>query len=413
MIKTPKRIKLKIDQILEYNGNPKLHPDFQVEEIKNSIDAFGLVQDIVVNSENVIIIGHGRLQALKQLNEKEIEVYQVDYLDVEEQAALRIADNKINMNSGFDEEKMKAELNKLSQKNIELTGFNFDELKIIQNIPIEIDDEKANEEIEIPKTTIIKEGDLIYLGKHKLLCGDSTKEENYKKLFGDEIPVLMVTDPPYGVNYDAQWREKYDLFERHSKGKVKNDNVIDWSDSYKLFKGDIIYIWHAGKYSHIIAQNLIDLNYEIISQIIWVKQHFVFSRGDYHWQHEPCLYAVKKGQKHNWQGDRTQTTVWQIKNNNSFGNSDKEEVFGHGTQKPILCMEKPILNNSAIGNLIYDPFLGSGTTIMASEKNNRICYGLELDPLYCQQIIDRYMKIFNKSDVFVNDIPYQNLINVH
>jgi len=178
--------------------------------------------------------------------------------------------------------------------------------------------------------------------------------------------------------------------------------VIDWTESYKLFPGDVVYLWHAAKYTHIVTRNLEECGFDLISVIIWNKQHFVLSRGDYHWKHEPCLYAVRKGKKHNWQGRRDQSTVWDIKNNNSFGNSQKEQTYGHGTQKPVLCMQLPIENNTVKNDLVYDPFLGSGTTIIACEKTGRKCSGMEIDPLYCQVIVQRWCDFTESDTVRIN-----------
>ena len=217
----------------------------------------------------------------------------------------------------------------------------------------------------------------------------------------------MITDPPYGVDYDPEWRDESDLVVgERSKGKVKNDDRVDWTDAYSLFTGDVVYIWHAGRYAERIAKNLIDCGFEIVSQIIWAKQHFAISRGNYHWQHEPCWYAVRKGKNHRWQGSRDQSTLWEIKNNNAFGNSNPEEKFGHGTQKPIECMARPIRNNSEKGDIVYDPFLGSGTSLIAAEQLGRICYGLELEPKYCDMIIARYcaFKEILSDEIYKNSV---------
>jgi DNA modification methylase len=207
----------------------------------------------------------------------------------------------------------------------------------------------------------------------------------------------MVTDPPYGVEYDPSWRDGADLgVGERSRGKVQNDDIVDWTDAYTLFEGDVVYVWHAGKFTHIVAKNLEDCGFDIVSQIIWAKQHFALSRGDYHWQHEPCWYGARKGKKHHWRGARDQSTVWEIKNNNSFGNSNKEETWGHGTQKPVECMQKPIENNSLANDYVYDPFGGSGTTLIACEKTGRRCLMMELDEKYCDIIIRRWQKFTGK-----------------
>ena len=190
---------------------------------------------------------------------------------------------------------------------------------------------------------------------------------------GVNVPILMVTDPPYGVNHDPSWRDQYCIGKRgfsdkhaSSKGLVKNDDKFDWSLTYVLFPGSVVYIWHGGKFSGQVHQHLTNCDFDVINQIIWAKQHFSFGRGDYHWQHESCWYAVKKGCKHNWQGDRKQTTLWQIESLNPIGRTgseEKEEKTGHSTQKPIECMAIPLRNNTKEGESVYDPFLGSGHNI--------------------------------------------------
>lgn len=218
----------------------------------------------------------------------------------------------------------------------------------------------------------------------------------------------MVTDPPYGVNYDPTWRMKG--LKQHkikSVGLIENDHRIDWTEAYSLFTGNIAYVWHSGKYSHIIAQNLIDCGYEIAYQIIWNKNSGAIGRGDIHWKHEPCLYAIKKGKPHNWQGSRDVWSVWDIQNLSARNVQLSEGQSGHGSQKPLECMARPIRNNSKEGDIIYDPFLGSGTTMIASEKLNRVCYGLELTPKYCQIIINRMHQLNTVLVIKINGKIYE------
>jgi DNA modification methylase len=208
----------------------------------------------------------------------------------------------------------------------------------------------------------------------------------------------MVTDPPYGVSYDPTWRDGKGGFSTAAvkmRGSIANDDQADWREAWSLFPGDVCYVWHGALHSSLVAQSLIDCGFNIRSQIIWAKQQGVFSRGDYHWQHEPCWYAVKKGRTGHWAGDRKQSTVWEIQSLNPTGNRDEERV-GHGTQKPVECMRRPILNNSQRGDIVYDPFLGSGSTLIAAESEDRICYGMELDPAYCDMIVGRWEKITGK-----------------
>jgi DNA modification methylase len=197
----------------------------------------------------------------------------------------------------------------------------------------------------------------------------------------------MVTDPPYGVEYDPQWRvdaaAKGNLsYGASAVGKVQNDDRVDWGEAYQLFGAQVAYVWHAGKYSPEVAKSLNDSGFEIISQIIWVKPTFAISRGDYHWQHEPCWYAHRKGATHNWQGSRSETTTWEIER----GCATKT---GHGTEKPVECMAKPIRNNTKPGQLVCDPFLGSGTTLVACEQLSREGVGIEIDPKYVAVTLER------------------------
>jgi DNA modification methylase len=185
-------------------------------------------------------------------------------------------------------------------------------------------------------------------------------------------------------------------------GAVLNDDQADWRLAYAIFPGNVAYVWHGGKHAGTVSKNLEDCGFEIVNQIIWNKQNFAFGRGDYHWKHEPCYYAVRKGKSHNWQGDRKQHTIWDISNLNPVGRSNDDnkddKVEGHGTQKPIECMAKPIRNNTRKGDGVYDPFLGSGTTLIAAEQLNRICYGIELSPSYCDIIVKRWIKLMDKNN---------------
>jgi DNA modification methylase len=209
----------------------------------------------------------------------------------------------------------------------------------------------------------------------------------------------MVTDPPYGVAYDPQWRERAGLGKQRQTGVVPNDDRIDWSAAYRLFPGDVVYVWHAGVHAGEVAAGLEEAGFRIRAQIVWAKQHFALGRGDYHWQHEPAFYAVREGKSSNWSGDRRQSTLWEIPNLNPFGGSREEEATGHGTQKPVEVMRRPILNNSVRGGIVYDPFLGSGSTVIAAESAGRICYGLEIDRQYVDMIVGRWQKFTSQAAI--------------
>jgi DNA modification methylase len=201
----------------------------------------------------------------------------------------------------------------------------------------------------------------------------------------------MIADPPYGVGYDPSWRARRGLSAgKLAQGKVLNDDRADWAEAYALFPGDLAHVWHGALHGDIVAAGLAACGLQLRAQIVWVKQHFTLSRGDYHWQHETCWYAVRQGKSSQWNGDRAQTTVWEIPNNNPFGNREREESWGHGTQKPVECMRRPIANNTRPGQAIYDPFLGSGTSLIAAEMTGRVCFGLELNPGYVDVIVQRW-----------------------
>lgn len=217
-----------------------------------------------------------------------------------------------------------------------------------------------------------------------MLCGDATSATDVSRLLGEVKPHLMVTDPPYGVEYDPTWRAKAGLNKNRDKqGIVKNDGRADWCEAWALFPGDVAYIWHAGRFGSVVQASIEAVGFDVRSQIIWIKDRFALSRGDYHWQHEPCWYAVRQGKTGHYIGGRSQSTRWDIPARDDGGH-------GHGTQKPVECMRRPIENNSSPGEAVYDPFLGSGTTVIAAEMGGRNCLGLEIDAAYCDVIVQRW-----------------------
>jgi DNA modification methylase len=232
-------------------------------------------------------------------------------------------------------------------------------------------------------------GDLWTLGRHRVLCGDATCAADVEQVLGAVRPHLMVTDPPYGVEYDAEWRSDQSVAAtlRHPKpgavGPITNDQQVDWRLAWTLFPGDVAYVWHAGVKIPEAAASLVASGYDIRALIIWGKRHFAVGRGHYHHQHEPCFYAVRKGRTGHWNGDRSQTTLWDI-------DKPTRSETGHSAQKPVECMRRPIENNSSPGQAVYDPFLGSGTTIIAAEMTARSCLGLEIEPAYVDVIVRRW-----------------------
>jgi DNA modification methylase len=226
-----------------------------------------------------------------------------------------------------------------------------------------------------------------------LRCGDSTNAEHVADLLQNVQPHLMVTDPPYGVEYDPKWRAQAGINNNKQKmGEVLNDARADWRDAWALFPGDVAYVWHAGKHGSTVQESLEAADFFIRCQIVWAKDRFALSRGDYHWQHEPCWYAVRNTKTGHWAGDRKQSTLWTIKTRDDNG-------VGHGTQKPVECMRKPIENNSSPGQAVYEPFSGSGTTIIAAETTSRVCYAMELHPPYVDVAVKRWQQFTGKEAI--------------
>lgn len=247
-----------------------------------------------------------------------------------------------------------------------------------------------------PVKPITQPGDVWLLGQHRLLCGDSTKKEDVDRVIGGgPPPLIMVTDPPYGVEYDPSWRAEAGVNKNKKKmGKVENDNQADWTAAWQLFTGDIAYVYHAGAKAGVVQASLEISGMEIRAQIVWAKDRMALSRGDYHWQHEPVWYAVREGKPGRRTDDRSQTTLWTIP-------AREDKGHGHGTQKPVECMARPLRNHEC--DVAYDPFMGSGTTLIAAEQTGRKCYGIEIDPVYVDVAVRRWAEFTEKDPVREGD----------
>jgi DNA modification methylase len=346
----------------------------------------------VVDREGVIVCGHTRWLAARKLGLTKIPVHTADNLTPAQVRAYRLMDNRSHQETDWDFELLGSELLELRDLDMDLGLTGFDTREIDAMLVAAEEDGCADFAPELPTHAVTLPGDLWTCGRHRVLCGDATSQEDVARLFGDAKPFLMVTDPPYGVEYDPRWRERAGLGRQRQVGAVVNDGRADWSAAYQLFPGDVAYVWHAGVHAVEVAQSLATAEFQIRAQIIWAKQHFALSRGNYHWQHEPCWYGVRQGRNANWRGDRTQSTLWQIANLNSFGGNRDETATGHGTQKPVELMRRPILNHSEPGDAVYDAFLGSGSTLIAAEQTERVCYGLEIDPRYVDVIVSRWQQ---------------------
>jgi DNA modification methylase len=373
-----------IDKLVLNARNARTHSEEQVEQIAASIREWGWTSPVLVTEEGMIIAGHGRVRAAKKLRLAEVPVMVATGWTKAQIQAYALADNKLALNAGWDEELLALELAELQEIgfDVDLIGFSIDEIAVLGS------SEKTgltdpDEVPEPPANPASKPGDVWLLGRHRLLCGDSTVAADVQKVLGPVKPHLMVTDPPYGVSYDPAWRATAGLKQNKQRlGKVANDNRADWREAWALFPGSVAYVWHAGRYASTVQDSLTAVGFDVRSQIIWAKDRFALSRGNYHWQHEPCWYAVRNGPAH-WTGDRKQSTLWQIPAREGPG-------FEHGTQKPVECMKRPIENNSSPGQAIYEPFSGSGTTIIAAEITGRMCHAIELMPQYVDVAIERW-----------------------
>lgn len=405
---------LSLSAIYEYGNNSRTHSDEQIDQIVRSINEFGFTNPILINKDGRIIAGHGRYQAAVKMKLAKVPCIRLTQLSERQERAYVIADNKLALNSGWDFQKLTEEIDALVglDFDMDLLGFNEQELDAI--LKNDFDLFSGGETVDVAGYTrkkhadivedeppieaaepIAKLGDLYQLGRHRLFCGDSRVKRNVDILLDGAVPNIMVTDPPYGVNYDASWRNE---IEGHGDaklavGKVENDNLASWPETYRNFPGNIAYVWHTGIHAPTVFKDLADEGFTVRSQIIWVKNHFVISRGAYHWQHEPCWYAVRNGEKADWIGDRSQSTTWKI-------DKQLKNETGHSTQKPVECMAKPMQNHEGD---VFDPFVGSGTSIIAAEQTDRTCYAMEISPAHCDIIIERWEAFSGESAVLLGN----------
>jgi DNA modification methylase len=377
--------------------NARTHSDAQIAEIAGSIRAFGFTNPILVGEQGDVVAGHGRLAAARQLGLSDVPVIPLQGLTELQRRQLMLADNRIALNAGWDLEMLHLELKDLSAlgADLSLVGFTAHELAAALAPAVTTGLTDENEAPALAETAVTAVDDVWCMGLHRLACGDSTESETVAALLKGQSPHLMVTDPPYGVEYDPSWRHRVGVNRSSRVGKVRNDERADWEAAWALFPGSIAYVWHGALHATTVAESLVRHGFAIRAQIIWAKERLVIGRGDYHWQHEPCWYAVRK--KGNWTGDRKQTTLWSIPS----GGQDIETQ--HGTQKPVECMRRPMLNNSAPGRAIYDPFMGSGTTLIAAETTGRTCLGIELDSLYVDVAVRRWQAFTGKKATLLAD----------
>jgi len=378
--------------------NPRKNDGEPVEKVAESIKRFGFAAPIVARSETrEIIAGHTRWKAATKLK---LAAVPVRFLDIDEREAhlLALADNRLGELAEWDTPELHALLASYDLGDQMIAGWTEKDMRELERAArngADLDDDEAPEPPAVPVT---QPGDLWLLGKHRLVCGDATDSKAVALACGPLEPFIMVTDPPYGVSHNPHWREEEGVSTMgpQAKGLVTNDDRRDWGVAYKLFRGRVAYIWHAAQYAGESSLQLAKAGLEIRAQIVWCKPQIIFGRGHYHWQHEPCWYAAREGGPVKWSGDRKQSTTWNIKSLHLMGGArgtDDNPVTGHATQKPLECMARPIRNHGASGAVVYDPFCGSGTTVVAAEHLDRVSVALEISPAYCDVIVERWQRL--------------------
>jgi DNA modification methylase len=381
-----------IERLKPYGRNPRRN-DKAVDRMRCSIREFGFAIPILARSGGEVIDGHLRLKAAIAENMTQLPVIPCDgWTDAQVKAFRLMVNRSVNW-ADWDLDALALEFAELKALAFDLTLTGFDSREI-DGFILRFD--SAEDDVpQVPEVPISRQGDLWRCGLHLVMCGDSTRPDAVKRLLGEHKPLLLVSDPPYGVGYDPEWRKRAGVNNSDRMGKVSNDDRADWRETWALFPGDVAYIWHGALHAGTVAASLEACNFQIRSQVIWAKPSLVIGRGHYHWQHEPCWYAVRS--TGHWNGDRKQSTLWQIENRNQ----DAKTV--HGTQKPVECMRRPILNHTKPGGLVYDPFLGSGTTLAAAELTGRVCLGMELDPAYVDVVVLRWQALSGQQATLEGD----------
>jgi DNA modification methylase len=396
---------LPIDSVTPYPRNARVHSEANIAKITASIKEFGWTVPILVDEEGTVLAGHGRLLAAHALLMPQVPCLRLPGLSSAQKRAYRLADNRLTLDSDWDFEALKLELAELDF-DLTLTGFDQDELDDILGLngPREgEDDTPALEQVAVSKL-----GEIWALGAHRLICADACDAAEVARLLAGVTPSVMVTDPPFGVDYDPKWRDDAEHHfqfsvkrDQYLGTKIAGDQKVDWSDAFTTVKAPVAYVWFASIHGSEVQAGLERIGYQLRAQLIWVKEHAAISRGHYSYQHEPCWYAVQKGKTANWRGEAYESTV--IKAKMVKTNSGEDFVSDHGCQKPVELMRRPIVNHTSSGQAVYDPFMGSGTTIIAAETTARVCYGCEINPLYVDMTIRRWQTFSGKEATRVAD----------
>lgn len=378
--------------LIPYARNSRTHSDAQVAQIAASIREFGWTNPVLVDGENGIIAGHGRVLAARKLGMDSVPCIEPAGTSEAQRRAYIIADNKLAPNAGWDDEMLAVELQELGDLGFELdlTGFSADEIEALmpEEVAPGLTDEDAVPEVQ--DEPVSKPGDVWLLGNHRVMCGDSTSITDLERLTGGQLVDMWLTDPPYNVAYEGKTKDAL---------KIKNDSMAD--DQFRQFlrdayvaadavmkPGAVFYIWHADSEGYNFRGAARDAGWTVRQCLIWRKQTLVMGRQDYHWRHEPCLYGWKEGAGHLWAADRKQTTVLEFDRPSRSGE--------HPTMKPVALFEYQMLNNTKGGDIVLDSFGGSGTTVIAAEKNGRVARVAELDPKYVDVIVRRWQEFTGK-----------------
>ena len=408
---TVKLEQVPIDKLVPYARNARTHSKEQIAQLRASLREFGFVSPAVIDSKYNILVGHGRVQAAREEGYKTIPCVFAENLTDAQKRAYILADNQLALNAGWDEEMLSVELSDLKDESFDLSLLGFDE-KDLEKLMAGPDDGGAQDDdfdlsAALEKASFVEKGDLWTVGKHRLLCGDATSPEDVERLMEGKTANLILTDPPYGVSFKA------------SDGLTIENDSLKGDEFYKfllsaftnmaahLEKGGAAYVFHADTEGLNFRKAFIDAGFHLSGVCIWVKNSLVLGRSDYQWQHEPILYGFLQNGKHPWYSDRKQTTIWNF--NKPKRNKD------HPTSKPLDLLSYPIKNSSQENAIVLDTFGGSGSTMMACEQMNRICYMSELDPKYASVILRRYVEDTGDADgVYVErggkKIPYSDLV---
>ena len=394
MSKTTTEMQLiSIDKLVPYVNNARTHSPEQILKLRSSLREFGFVNPIIIDREFNVIAGHGRLMAAKEEGIEEVPCVFVDYLTDAQKKAYILADNRMAMDAGWDDELLKIEMEELQNLGYDLEFTGFDEKELADLFGVD-DKEVKEDEFDLTaaleKASFVERGDVWFVGKHKLMCGDATSSEDVAKLMEDKKANLVLTDPPYNVAFKS------------SDGLTIQNDSMDNNDFYEflylsfknmadhLENGGAAYVFHADTEGLNFRKAFIDAGFHLAGCCIWVKDSLVLGRSDYQWQHEPVLYGFLQNGKHPWYSDRKQTTIW---------NFDKpKKNSNHPTSKPLDLLAYPINNSTQANAIVIDTFGGSGSTLMACEQMNRICYTMELDEKYASVILRRYVEDTNDSE---------------